>query len=115
MRKAAEQGDRWGQRYLANNYMLGPTEDELLVYMWLDLAAAQGARDAAAARDQVAHRLWTTGRIEEAKKLVEEWRENHTFVEAQYAAVAAPSETEGDGTPSCLAGATFGPIGEDSP
>lgn len=125
IRKAAEQGDRWAQRHLGARYMHGPNADELLAYMWLDLAAAQGARGAAEARDQLAIRfntikelgmsLFDKDRIDEAKKLVQEWKEKHKSGEAQTAAVAPPPEPEDEGTPSCLAGATFGPIAEGSP
>ena len=71
-RKAAEQGDRWAQRHHGARYMHGPNADRLLAYMWLDLAAAQGARGAAEARDQVAKEM-TPDQIAEAQRLARKW------------------------------------------
>ncbi len=113
IRKAAEQGDRWGQLALGKSYSHGDPADKLLAYMWLDLAAAQGSRRAAHARDQVAYMY--PDQITEAKNLAQEWKEKHKSGEAQTVAVYQPPKPEGDGTPRCLTGATFGPIAEDSP
>ncbi len=112
-RKAAEQGDRWGQLDIGKSYSHGPHADKMLAYMWLDLAAAQGSRRAEHARDQVAYMY--PDQIAEAKKLAREWKEKHKSGEARTVAVYLPPEPEGDGTPRCLAGANFGPIAEDSP
>ncbi len=114
IRKAAEQGDRWGQLALGKSHSHGNPADKLLAYMWLDLAAAQGSRRAAHARDQVAYKMYPD-QIAEAKKLAQEWREKHKSGEAQAVAVYLPPKPEGDGAPRCLTGATFGPIAEDSP
>ena len=116
-RKAAEQGDRWAQTWLGRSQ-----GDRLLAYMWFDLAAKKGAKGAAEARDEVAKKLTKFDKIDEAKKLVQEWQAKHPWAavkpgEAQTVAVAVvpPRKFEDDGTPSCLTGATFGSIAEGSP
>ncbi len=92
----------------------------MLAYMWFDLAAKKGAKGAAEARDEVAKKLTKFDKIDEAKKLVQEWQAKHPWAavkpgEAQTVAVVPPRKFEDDGTPSCLTGATFGSIAEGDP
>jgi hypothetical protein len=44
--------------------------------MWFNLAAAQGIKDAAKARDSLAERMTPT-QIAEAQRLAREWMEKH--------------------------------------
>ena len=120
-RKAAEQGYTNAQNNLGGMYYQGHgvPQDYVQAHLWLNLAASRFPpgkyRDNAVKdRDTVA-KMMNPAQISEAEKLAREWKEKHKSGEAQTAAAALPPEPEGDSTPSCLRGATFGPIPEDSP
>ncbi len=115
-RKAAEQGQANAQYNLGIMYDKGESvpQDYIRAHMWFNLAAATGDETARKNRDLDAKRM-TPAQISEAQKLAREWREKHKSGEAQTVAVYLPPKPEGDGTPRCLTGATFGPIAEDSP
>ena len=117
-RKAAEQGHAGAQVSLGRMYGegLGVPQDYLRAYAWYDLAASRfsGFDRAVKHRNLVAAEM-TPAQIAEAKKLAQEWKEKHKSGEAQTVAMYLPPKPEGDGTPRCLTGATFGPIAEDSP
>ena len=49
-------------------YSVGVPHDDLLAYMWLNLAAAQGDADAIIARDSASARM-TSGQIAEVLRL----------------------------------------------
>jgi uncharacterized protein len=74
-RMAAEQELRAAQHYLGFIYEDGKGVDQDFVqaYMWFDLAATE-RNDAAADRDSLLPKM-TSGQVEEAKRLVQEWRE----------------------------------------
>ncbi|MFQ5961751.1 MAG: tetratricopeptide repeat protein [Candidatus Methylomirabilales bacterium] len=72
-RKAAEQGDRWGQWRLGSWYSHGPQRDKVRAYMWLTLAVEQGSEKAADERDEVAEDM-TPAQIAEAQRLAREWK-----------------------------------------
>jgi hypothetical protein len=79
-RRAAEQGSRFSQYQLGLMYSRGEgvPKDDVLAYMWLNLASAAGDADgdrekAAKAREEVARAL-TPAQIGEAQKLAREWK-----------------------------------------
>ena len=51
----------------------GVPQDYVAAYMWLSLAAAQNDRAAALRRDRIA-KLMTPAQIEQAQKLVRDWK-----------------------------------------
>ena len=51
----------------------GVPQDDLLAYMWFDLAAAQGDADAVKARDFTSARM-TSNQIAEAQRLARDWK-----------------------------------------
>ena len=116
--KAAEQEHAGAQVSLGRMYGegLGVPQDYVRAYAWYDLAASRfsGFDRVVKYRNLVAAEM-TPAQIAEAKKLAQEWKEKHKSGEAQTVAVYLPPKPEGDGTPRCLTGATFGPIAEDSP
>ena len=116
--KAAGQEHAGAQVSLGRMYGagLGVPQDYVRAYAWYDLAASRfsGFDRAVEYRNLVAAEM-PPAQIAEAKKLAREWKEKHQSGEAQTVAVYRPPEPEGDGTPRCLTGATFGPIAEDSP
>ena len=120
--KAAGQEHAGAQVSLGRMYGegLGVPQDYVRAYAWYDLAASRfsGFDRAVKYRNLVAAEM-TPAQIAEAKKLAREWKEKHKSGEAQTVAqtvaVYRPPKPEGDGTPRCLTGATFGPIAEDSP
>jgi len=85
-RKAAEQGDAVSQFNLGIMYTsgLGVPQDDVLAYMWLDLAAAQGSQDAPEGYDaslsfrrvHVA-KFMTREQIAEAQRLARVWTAKH--------------------------------------
>ena len=54
----------------------GVPEDDLLAYMWLNLAAAQGIVDAQRGKDPLEQQM-TREQIAEAQRLSREWLEAH--------------------------------------
>ena len=54
----------------------GVPEDNVLAYMWLNLAAAQGYEGADESKARAAHRM-TREQIAEAQRLSREWIEAH--------------------------------------
>jgi uncharacterized protein len=74
-RRAADQGEAWGQTNLGVIYARGQgvARDYISAYMWFDLSAAQGDRAAASNRDAAARRM-TPAQIAEAQKLAREWK-----------------------------------------
>ena len=85
-RKAAEQGDALAQSELGAMYFNGQgvPRDDVLAYMWLDLAAAQGSQDAPEGYDaslsfrrvHVA-KFMTREQIAEAQGLARVWTAKH--------------------------------------
>lgn len=75
VRPLAERGDANAQYMLGMFYAngLGAAQDRVRGYMWLTLAASQGRENAAAIRDLSA-RVMTAAQIDEAKRLVDQWR-----------------------------------------
>jgi TPR repeat protein len=74
-RKAAEQGDPHAQGNLGVMYGKGQgvPMDYVLSYMWFNLAAARGNKDAAKGRNLLAAYM-TPAQIAEAQKLAREWK-----------------------------------------
>lgn len=74
-RLAADQGNAFGQYNLGSMYIVGRgvPQDYVLAYMWLNLSAAQGKRDAKKKRAIIARRM-TAAQIQDAKRLAREWR-----------------------------------------
>jgi TPR repeat protein len=75
-RRSADQGNASAQIILGLKYEYGRNgvpEDLVLAYMWLDLAAAQGAKDAAELRDMFALGM-APDQIAEAQRLAREWK-----------------------------------------
>ena len=74
-RAAAEQGRAVAQNELGDMYSSGRgvPQDYVAAYMWLSLAAAQNDRAAALRRDRIA-KLMTPAQIEQAQKLVRDWK-----------------------------------------
>jgi TPR repeat protein len=74
--KAAEQGTPQAQYELGLMYATGSgvPKDHILAFLWLDLAATQGHKDAAGARDTVRKRM-IPEQIDEAERLTFEWYE----------------------------------------
>ena len=77
-RLAAEQGDATAQSNLGLMYARGEgvPEDNVLAYMWLNLAAAQGGEGAKTAKDILVERM-TREQITEAQRLSRAWLEAH--------------------------------------
>lgn len=73
IRPLAENGDPNAQYTLGVFYQngLGVSQDRVIAYVWLSLAASQGRENAAAIRDLTA-RLMSASEINEARRLVEE-------------------------------------------
>ena len=74
-RKAAEQGEADAQYNLGVCYYNGDgvPQDEVLAYMWYDLASANGLKRAERKKGQLEKRL-TRQQITEAQKLSREWK-----------------------------------------
>jgi TPR repeat protein len=74
-RPLAIQGNAVGQYILGFMYSNGQgvPQDYIEAHAWFALAAAQGDKDAAKSRDEVAKRM-TPAQIAEAQKLAREWR-----------------------------------------
>jgi uncharacterized protein len=75
-RRSADQGNASAQVILGLKYEYGRNgvpEDLVLAYMWLNLAAAQGTKDAAELRDMFALGM-TPDQIAEAQRLAREWK-----------------------------------------
>jgi uncharacterized protein len=53
---------------------LGVPQDNVMAYMWFDLAAAQGKENAGTNRDVWVARRMTPGQIAEAQKLARQWK-----------------------------------------
>ena len=78
-RARAEQGNARAQELLGIRYAAGTglPVDNVLAYMWLNLAAAQGqSAGAPVFRDLTAERM-TSEQIAEAQRLSREWLEAH--------------------------------------
>ena len=77
-RKAAEQGYAGAQYNLGTMYGNGEgvPKDSVLAYMWLNLAAAQGLKDAQKGRGLVAEEM-TPDQIAEAQRMAREWMAKH--------------------------------------
>ena len=74
-RKAAEQGDAAAQFNLGVMYANGEgvPEDYVKAYAWMNLAAAQGQKDAVKSKDRLRPKM-TSAQVAEAQKLsVELW------------------------------------------
>jgi hypothetical protein len=54
----------------------GVPEDDVLAYMWYNLAAAQGHEDSQARRDVIGQQM-TREQIAEAQRMSREWIEAH--------------------------------------
>ena len=69
------QGDARGQILLGFLYKFGKgvPQDYVLTYMWLNLAAAQGAKYAAEVRDEIGGKM-TSDQFAEAQRLAREWK-----------------------------------------
>jgi TPR repeat protein len=67
----------WPQRRQLYGNGQGVPQDDVRAYLWFNLSAAQGAKDAVADRDIAAQRM-TTEQIAEAQKLAREWTSKHT-------------------------------------
>ena len=78
VRNAADQGFAQAQYNLGGMYArgFGVPADDVLAYMWLNLAAAQGNEDAQENKDIVEQRM-TREQIAEAQRLSREWLEAH--------------------------------------
>ena len=78
VRTCAEQGNARAQATLGIRYAAGTglPVDNVLAYMWLNLAAAQGATMAPAFRDLTAQKM-TREQIAEAQRLTREWMAEH--------------------------------------
>ena len=77
-RLAAEQGDALAQYFLGFMYVggRGVPEDDVLAYMWWNLAAAQGNEDAQEDKDRIEQQM-TREQIAEGQRLSREWIETH--------------------------------------
>lgn len=84
-RKAAEAGDSTSRMYLGNIYEngnLGVPKDDVMAYMWFNLAAASSVdseNTAAKLRERLARRLTPT-QIAEARQRSREWRPKGNLV-----------------------------------
>jgi uncharacterized protein len=74
-RRAADQGEPWAQTNLGVKYARGQgvPQDYVTAYMWFDLSAAQGDKDAVIDRDAAARRM-TPAQIADAQKRAQEWK-----------------------------------------
>ena len=77
-RKAAEQGHAGAQLKLSIFYNIGAGvgKDDVLAYMWADLAATKGYQNSAGFRDSIAKSMRPV-QISKAQRLVREWMETH--------------------------------------
>lgn len=77
-RPLAEQGDADAQFNLGLMYGAGKDvpQDCALAHMWLNIAAANGIKDAAEGRGRLASNMTPT-QIAEAQKLAREWMVKH--------------------------------------
>ena len=77
-KKAAKNGSAAGQAALGEAYRLGlgVNQDEVSAYMWYTLAADQGSRAAADAREIVASRM-EPKQIEKAEAKARDWKDSH--------------------------------------
>lgn len=73
--KAAEQGYPTAQHALGLHYGAGGVipQNNIMAYMWLNLAAASGIEDAATSRDATAKSM-TSEEIAAAQKMSSEWK-----------------------------------------
>lgn len=71
----AESGDAFSEYFLGLMYAQGAgvPVDYVLAYMWFNLAAAQGEKDATDLLGSLAKKM-TPAQIEEAQKLAREWK-----------------------------------------
>ena len=78
LRARAEQGEVSAQVNLGDSYATGEgvPQDDVLAYMWYNLAAAQGTRGAGRDMDDLEERL-TREQIAEAQRMSREWLEAH--------------------------------------
>ena len=78
LRICAEQGDATAQNNLGVRYASGEgvPEDDVLAYMWYNLAAAQGNENAPGNKD-ILEREMAREQIAEAQRLSTEWIEEH--------------------------------------
>ncbi len=74
-RKAAEQGNAEGQCGLGSYYKigLGVPKDDVLAYMWVNLAAVSGNEHARRFREELEKRM-TGEQIAEAQRLARNWK-----------------------------------------
>ena len=74
-RKGAEQGDAKAQHNLGVCYAfgLGVAKDDVIAYMWYNLAAASGHESGKKGRDLLAKRM-TAEKIAEAQRLSRDWK-----------------------------------------
>jgi TPR repeat protein len=74
-RKAAEQGDTYGQMNLGSAYDMGDgvPKDQVLAYMWLNLSAAAG-NELSRGELRDLEREMSKSQIQEAQRLTREWR-----------------------------------------
>jgi TPR repeat protein len=75
VRPLAERGDPNAQYTLGVFYQngLGVRQDRVIAYVWLSLAASQGRENAAVIRDLTARRM-SVSEINDAKRLMQEWK-----------------------------------------
>jgi uncharacterized protein len=75
VRPLAEQGDPKAQGLLADMYWRGEgvQQDYVLAHMWLNLATAHGATNAAKSRDEPAAKM-TPEQVADAQRLAREWK-----------------------------------------
>ena len=75
MRLAAEQGLAGAQYDLGLQYLMGygVPRDQVMAYLWFNLAAAQGDEHAAIFRDEVGKHM-TPDQIAAAQRLTREWK-----------------------------------------
>ena len=78
VRNAADQGFAQAQYNLGGMYArgFGVPADDVLAYMWVNLAAAQGILNSRQSRDLFAERM-TREEIAEAQRMSREWLEAH--------------------------------------
>jgi TPR repeat protein len=82
---AADQGDEGAQAILGALYYRGQgvPQDYIQAYMWINLAAANGAAPAIKFRDVLAG-MMTPGQIAEAQRLAREWKPKRAGRERSY-------------------------------
>jgi TPR repeat protein len=74
-KKAADEGDGYCQYRIGLCYSkgFGVAKDDILGYMWLNLSAVGGDKDAAVARETLAHKM-TSDQISQAQRLSSQWK-----------------------------------------